>query len=292
MRACPLVLFTLLTGCFVKETDCFDLAIDDRIVAPPGTESVQVTVGLNPEVRSSDVVELETTGVAEASLERTTDAVVVDISCMSRPGDGTVSLSLATRACTATITVDCPGDGTPKDKKDKGPKIPRVLGFPKYMTDCMVDGDGCVHTDSKTCDIVLNEALGGDGANVTVTGTLIRSSTLGVIEVGAYTAPDKITTAGPGAGLSRTGSTLTRSVFGDYAFSPLVTDTVSVPKGDLDVTFLTTVDRVSGDILLDTDITGVRTEPLEATAKDPPEDDQAIVTLKQARVCGIAIGKF
>lgn len=272
----------LLTACFREETDCFTIDDADRVVTlEDGDPPRAVTIGIDRELapRAFDVTPR---GDVDATWEISEDLQdgTLTITCAVFPGEGTVTLSPASSRCEVTVDVQC----VPSFEETTPP-----ISLPPYATDCQTDEDGCVSTDDTTCHITLDQRLTNDFVRVLVAGTMQNAPGIGVLEVGAFTYVDKLSTAGPGGGVTRSGDTLTRSVYDEYSFSPAATDSVEVASEPVDVSITSTVDQADGTIRLETDIPGVETEPLEATAAAPSEDDQVVITLKQARVCGITV---
>ncbi|MEO0600120.1 MAG: hypothetical protein AAF211_01720 [Myxococcota bacterium] len=236
-------------------------------------------------------IELVVTGPLTAEVvepEFEGDTARLRITC-EQAGTGTVTMNWRaseSTPCTDAIVVECEAPDVEPPIEDPTDDEPSEI--PDGEGDCETDADGCLVGGDFGCSFVLDTDLIQDAATADLVATLLESPGLSVIAMSLYAQEGPYEPSGPACEVSRSMSQLRRSITEGTALL-LVGDDTSDPGGDIDVRLRCAIDNTDGRIVLDTDIAGVKSAPLETDEAETTEDRKAILEVRQARVCGLSV---
>ena len=150
-----------------------------------------------------------------------------------------------------------------------------------------MDGDGCLVGDGPShCTFVADQTVSGS-ASVTLVGTATDHSYGSNIDIGVF-ASDAPQFPTPACTVFRSYNLL-ESVITDANTTQVEIGDSPVGPGEIDLEVTCDVDNTVGTAQMQVDATGVTTSPLQATGMPISNEEQVVLALYNARVCGLAI---
>ena len=159
--------------------------------------------------------------------------------------------------------------------------------IPPGSTDCTVDADGCLVDDGSGCGIELDEALTGDSATLTVTGSVQAGPALSLISSMLFAYIDTYYGGvyGPGCKVDPDEATIVDEGFIFVNSADLPPE----PSGTRDVVITCAVDNGLGTVQMDTQLADTQVISIDGDGLFPSSETTAYVGVRGGRVCGIEL---
>ncbi|MBX2796482.1 MAG: hypothetical protein KTR31_02400 [Myxococcales bacterium] len=273
-------------GCVVFSTEDVALGLGEM-------ETVELEI-VNPRLQLFQLT-LETSGPITAELRpgSLSDEAFVDITCGDVAGEGKVFVRRADSGelCVRSVDVQC-GDVAPtEDPTDptSDEPVPDTLPGLAYTT-CDRDDDACLIGASSSCYAIVDGPLVSNRTEVSVAGDLLNAD--GYVWTYLYAEMGYYEPYGPACSLNRSEERYDRTLTHE-ARTWLADDDFTGPTED-QVSFVShcLADEITTELAMETQVPGTSTDPLRSTGAQPSKENQVIVVLRGARVCGMEIGQL
>ncbi|MEO0603718.1 MAG: hypothetical protein AAF211_19930 [Myxococcota bacterium] len=192
-------------------------------------------------------------------------------------------------------TSDNPNDDPAPADDDRQPDDPPTrmpTELPPGTHDCDVDADGFIGIEGlNTCAFVAQLELFAQRANALFLAQLAQATGLSAVSVKLYSELGLYNEAiGPACNATLSGSTLTLSTTEGPAFL-LSEDRIDAPATAFDIVMSCLVDNQTGTVTFSGDVDGVTVDPIVGEDAEMSTETHAIVTLRNAKLCGLDVSE-
>ncbi|MEM6931944.1 MAG: hypothetical protein AAF602_33745 [Myxococcota bacterium] len=191
---------------------------------------------------------------------------------------------------------EVPNDDAPAPDEGDPPADDPPSGLPTEIPagthDCDVDADGCLGIEGlNTCAFVAQLELLTERANAIFVAQLAEVTGLSAISVKLYSELGLYNEAiGPACNATVSGSTLTLSTTEGPAFL-LSQQQIDTPASAFDIAMSCLVDNGAGTVTFSGDVDGVTVDPVVGEEAERSTQTHAIVTLRNAKLCGLDVSE-